>query len=99
MNCGWMSAESHTGESVFVTDDGTEFAICPGYTTTLPDVIDIAMSFHHWENGAMREVCPSGVPKPLLVGLSLFKNSGETRASFRMKEQTERQKEANRRGG
>ena len=91
-----MSAESHTGESVFMPDDGTELSLCAGYTTQLPDVRDVNLNFYHWENGVIREVCPDGVPKPLLLGLSLFKSAGETRASLRMHEQAE---EAKRRNG
>ncbi len=94
MNCGLMPASAHTKESPPIIPDGTPITVCPGYTTTLPDVIDVTHQFAHWENGSLGHVCPNGVPKPLLVALNMFKNAGENRAAYRMREA-----EANRKRG
>ena len=88
MNCGLMPAAAHVAgeQGAWSPADGSEFSICPGYTVALPDVIDVTHQFNHWENGALDHVCPAGVPKPLLVGLTLYKNAGEARSAFRMRE-------------
>ena len=103
MAFGWIPAAAHVDvpwqpddRDAFDEEDGSALTICAGYTTTLPDVIDIASNFHHWENGALDHVCPSGVPAPMLVGLNLFKNAGESRSAFRMAEANREREERNR---
>ena len=85
MSCGWMPAEARTGESCWMPDDGAELTVCAGYTTRLPDVIDVTQQFYHWEAGALDHVCPAGVPKPLLTGLTIYKNAGEARSAYRVR--------------
>lgn len=102
MHCGWLPRETHVGGTdgvyqpddfaAFNDDDETSLSICAGYTTTLPEVGDVVRNFYHWENGTIREMCPSGVSRPLLVGLSLYKSSGEGRSAFRLAEQAEQQR-------
>lgn len=90
MSCGWIPAEARTGESCWQPDGGAELTICAGFTTRLPDVIDVTHQFYHWEAGALDHACPAGVPKPLLMGLTIYKNAGEARSAYRMREANEK---------
>ena len=86
MHCGLMPASAHRDGQRWEPSDGTELTTCAGYTTKLPDVVDVAIHFAHWENGALDHVCPGGAPKPLLNGLVRLKTASESRSSFRMRE-------------
>lgn len=96
LRCGFMPAAAHVDGQRWSPADGTELTVCAGYSTSLPDVIDVACSYAHWENGALDHACPGGAAKPLLQGIVMLKSATERRATFRMREQADK---ARQRGG
>jgi hypothetical protein len=55
MRCGFIAEQYHKSNCApppmtgYPNNDTT----CPGYTTALPDVADVALSFPHWEKGQL----------------------------------------------
>jgi hypothetical protein len=71
MNCGLLPVERRVGGSVWGSQHGLDLETCAGYTTRLPDVIDIASQFSHYEHGALSTVCGGDpLPQALLDGLA-----------------------------
>ena len=73
MRCGLMPVAEGVGLA-WGGHHGLELDVCAGYTTALPDVIDVAATFAHWENGALDLACAGEQPPQSLIdGLSIFK--------------------------
>lgn len=59
--------------------------VCPGYTTKLPEVIEVARARLHWSKGALA-VALDGEPAHdmLLVGIELLESSSNECENLRM---------------
>lgn len=72
MGCGWLPAADHGPDGPpdawrFGPDRSEVAEVCPGYSCTLPDVVDVATCYSHWEKGQL-EVRLGGVDAaPALV--------------------------------
>jgi len=60
--------------------------ICPGYTTNLPDVIDIARAHQHWTKGELGTVLggADGLPPVLADGIGQIDESVQRLDGWRM---------------
>ena len=85
MGCGWMALEydqDDDGKPLHPRDvwkppqDTNEPPmICAGYTTMLPEVIDISTSYVHYERQALPMLFPDGVCRALLDGYGALDTS------------------------
>lgn len=69
MACGYIPADEHLRGMKWQPDpdSGIELTVCAGYSTSLPDVIDVARAYHHWKAGALRDVTGDQPPCPALL--------------------------------
>lgn len=79
MGCGWLHLEYDEDDdgtalpppSVWKHPQDTDHPmICPGYTTSLPEVIDIASAYPAHEKGNLAAYFPDGVSRALMDGFS-----------------------------
>jgi hypothetical protein len=57
--------------------------VCPGYSTRLPEVIEVSRAYLHWDKGTMRERFAGAEPTPaLLDGLELLQGSVRALESY-----------------
>ncbi len=47
-------------------------SVCPGYTTTMPEVIDIARAHRHWSKGELTGYCHGYATTELMIGVEIF---------------------------
>lgn len=57
--------------------------VCPGYTTKLPQVIEIARAHRHWKNGQLGMFAPD-VSEALLFGIEIIDSEINAAQSFEM---------------
>lgn len=50
-------------------------SVCPGYTTRLPEVIEIARARLHWSKGAITAFCNGQPRSALLVGIEILEGA------------------------
>jgi hypothetical protein len=50
--------------------------VCPGYTTTLPDVVEVARGRVHWQKNSLRDFCGGAPNEQMLALIELLE--GET---------------------
>lgn len=75
MHCGFIPAAQHV-DGMRWEPETFKLETCAGYTTTLPDVLDVAMSFAHWETGQLALMCDGEQPpRALLDGIAVLKDS------------------------
>lgn len=46
--------------------------VCPGYSTSLPETIEIARAWNHWTKGSLRDFCGSRPAVAIVEGVELF---------------------------
>lgn len=51
---------------------GTEPTVCPGYTTSLPEVIEIGRARVHWDKGNLRDFCGDDPTEHMLIGIEIL---------------------------
>lgn len=81
LGCGWepriakprpWSPAGLDGNSEWQPDLTT----CPGYTTALPEVIEIARARVHWkEGGGLRDFCDEPVTEQLRLGVEILEGA------------------------
>lgn len=49
--------------------------VCPGYLTTLPEVIDIARAHRHWTKGELTTFCRGDATDEMLIGVEIFEGA------------------------
>lgn len=63
-------------------------SVCPGYTTTLPEVQEVVVATPHWEHGTLRDLL-GGAPSPaMLAGLSALRAGIKERDAAALEERT-----------
>lgn len=45
---------------------------CPGYTTNLPEVVEIARAHRHWSKGSLEAFCGGPPPEAVITGVEIF---------------------------
>jgi len=74
LGCGYLPPAERADRPLWGGIHDLELTVCAGYSTALPEVIDIAATFMHWENGALSTACGGDMPPQTLVdGLVLYK--------------------------
>jgi len=51
---------------------GPKPTVCPGYSTTLPEVIEIARARAHWDKGELRSFTEGAPSAGLLLGIEIL---------------------------
>lgn len=77
MGCGWLTRGDDEPVMPWRHSDdrgGHTFTTCPGYTTEIPEVADIAHAYAHWEKGQLRDALPEGqgASRALIDGLEIL---------------------------
>lgn len=62
MACGWEQPVSHG--IAWSPPVGERPTVCPGYTSRLPEVIEITRLRCHWKVGQLAIACHDGPPTP-----------------------------------
>ena len=79
MRCGYLpEPPAGTRKCLPLSERLPDLETCPGYTVKLPDVVDIAGVYRHWEKGEL--AAKLGNQKPtgaLLHGLETLQAAGE----------------------
>ena len=50
---------------------GPKPTVCPGYSTSLPETIEIARARLHWSKGSLREFCGGQSTDALMLGIEI----------------------------
>lgn len=50
-------------------------SVCPGYTTSLPEVIEIARGRLHWSKGSLGQFCRGQASDAMLVGIEILEGA------------------------
>jgi hypothetical protein len=89
MRCGYLPvvegavAWCHSGIERPKSD--TPFpSVCPGFSTRLPEVVEISRLRAHWHNGALRDACEGPPTRLVLGGLELLESECNARDSWKM---------------
>jgi hypothetical protein len=75
MGCGY---ESPTESPIVWTPEGMRIGSddkirhCAGYTTRLPEVIEIARARTHWDKGHLVEFCGGQPTQPMMIGIEII---------------------------
>lgn len=90
MACGYEPAGRERARSVILSDRLPDLTTCPVYLTTLPDVVDIAWSYAHWDKGqlalALGDLAPSS---GLMDGLRILSGAIAAHSSDEMRRRQE----------
>lgn len=78
LGCGWLPASDDARPWVH-PGDTREYTTCAGYTTDLPEVIDIARLYRHWSKGA---VDVRSLPRPIEDGIELLDAATNSRDNW-----------------
>lgn len=92
MACGWDPPSGH-GELLWPGPDKQlvgKITVCPGYTTALPDVVDIARLYPWAEKGGLQR---SELTRGAIDGVDILRNTVGELEAFRIEQM---KKEANR---
>lgn len=54
---------------------GNAPAVCAGYTCKLPEVVEIARAYAHWENGSIESFCDGAPPELVQIALEVLAGS------------------------
>jgi hypothetical protein len=95
MACGFMarsegqvSAWQPKDDFVDGNDDPVLLEICPGYTTELPDVVDVARAYLHWDKGQLGIATGDvDLPAALLDGIELLSSAYSAHQAAKIEEQ------------
>lgn len=91
MGCGWLPREDRPADEhpraawPFGPERSETCDTCPGYTTQLPDVIDIARRvFPHWQKGqAAIRFAGNDLPPAVVDGIEVLSASVERFSAWR----------------
>lgn len=87
MGCGWEPRIE--GARPWQHEGYTDAAptACAGYTTKLPEVIEINRARLHWSKGALREFCGDQQPSELLMrGIEILEGAANEASCWRPEE-------------
>jgi len=69
IGCGYEAPQANARPWQAPADaDVDSWTVCPGYTTTLPETIDIARAWVHWRVGELASYCDGPACIPLVSG-------------------------------
>lgn len=92
MGCGWLPRGDRPYDEQPVSvwsyggsEDLTVPDCCPGYTTALPDVLDVAGCYPHWEKGQLALCCTGEVPGLLVDYCNVLYGAAERFKAHEMK--------------
>lgn len=63
---------------------GASPTICPGYSTSLPETIEIARGRLHWSKGALTEFCGGKPSDAMLMGIEICEGASNECQSWCM---------------
>jgi hypothetical protein len=91
MRCGFIPADRLSLGAPWTPEPYEDLSVCAGYSTTLPEVVDIASNFHHWETGQLAMACDGEQPcRALFTGIAVLKGAVGEFESHAMRKQSEK---------
>ncbi len=87
MGCGWLPPSESPGAVWAGPDGNLELTTCPGYTTTLPDVIDVARMYWWADKGGLQR---SELNRPLVDGIDVLRCAVSDVESYTIEKSRER---------
>lgn len=75
MNSAWTGPRSDDGKYHLPT-------VCPGYTTSLPAVQEIALARMHWGKGGLRDFCVGQPSDHMLRGIEILEGADREREAW-----------------
>jgi len=61
---------------------GPKPTVCPGYSTSLPETIEILRARLHWSKGSLREFCGGKPTDALMVGIEIAEGAENERQTW-----------------
>lgn len=81
--CGYLPRHEF-GKPAAPLDCETEPTVCPGFSTALPEVIEIARARLHWSKGSLRDFTRSP-SEALLIGIEVLEGASNEAQSWALK--------------
>lgn len=77
LGCGWIPPSALVRAAPWTHPGYTDAPLttCPGYTTKLPEVIEINRARLHWKAGAIREFCGGRPTENVLRGIEILEGA------------------------
>jgi hypothetical protein len=89
LGCGWEPALD--GAEPATLKSNVEVTVCPGYSCKLPEVVEVASAYAHWEKGTLSARLDGAEPTPqLLDGLVVLQGAIAELNEHRMKASTQK---------
>jgi len=67
-----------------------EWSVCPGYTTSLPETIDVARAWLHWSKGELVAFCDGRACPSLVSGIEIMAGTMSSFEGYSMRESAKR---------
>jgi len=91
LGCGYEPALDGARPWQAPIEAGAEWwSTCPGYTTSLPETIDIARAWLHWSKGELGAFCDAHPCPALVGGIEVMAGTMSAFESFTMREGAKR---------
>jgi hypothetical protein len=58
-------------------------SVCPGYSTTLPEAIEIARGRMHWSKGELGQFCGGQASEAMIIGIEIAEAAGNEFQAWR----------------
>lgn len=63
--------------------------VCPGYSTNLPEVLEIVRGHRHWAKASLRDFCGGEPSEALLIGIEVLESEINAVQQFEMTPESE----------
>lgn len=95
MMCGFVPEDERIDGQRWIPDrmDRKEVPICPGYTTSLPEVFDAAQNYDHYDSGQLMDALHGRVPGTLWNAVAALRNSIRALDNYRSRETVRKMQE------
>lgn len=58
--------------------------VCPGYSTNLPEVLEVVRAHRHWQKASLRDFCGGEPNEALLIGIEVLESEINATQNFEM---------------
>jgi hypothetical protein len=90
MRCGSIPTDKHVPDGGWQPET-FDLETCAGYTTSLPDVLDVQWAYPHWAEGQLTIACDGEQPpRSLVAGCAVLKGAANDFEAHEMKKRTDK---------
>lgn len=86
MGCGWETPVDRARAWQHAGDTSAAPKVCPGYTTKLPEVVEIARARMHAKNGMARDFLGGPASENVLRGIEILEGADAEAMCWRPKD-------------